>query len=173
MTMTNFRLETDADGIATLTWDMPDRSMNVITPEVMADLNTAIDTIVADPAIKGCVITSGKELFPAAPTSTCSRDLAASYAKLAKTKGEEEAMRFFFEESRKLTLLFRSSRPAASPSPPPSTASALAARSNWLCRASCASARMRNRTASACPRSRSGCSRRWRHAARRSPDADR
>ncbi len=68
MTMTNFRLETDADGIATLTWDMPDRSMNVITPEVMADLNTAIDTIVADPAIKGCVITSGKEPSPAAPT---------------------------------------------------------------------------------------------------------
>ena len=30
--MANFRFETDADGIALLTWDMPGRSMNVITP---------------------------------------------------------------------------------------------------------------------------------------------
>ncbi len=33
--------------------------------------------------------------------------LGREYAKLAKTRGEDEAMRFFFEESRKLTLLFR------------------------------------------------------------------
>lgn len=107
MTMTNFRLETDADGIATLTWDMPDRSMNVITPEVMADLNAAIDTIVADAAIKGCVITSGKEAFSGGADLNMLQGLGREYAKLAKTKGEEEAMRFFFEESRKLSLLFR------------------------------------------------------------------
>ena len=28
--MTNFKLDTDADGIATITWDAPERSMNVI-----------------------------------------------------------------------------------------------------------------------------------------------
>ena len=27
---TNFKLDTDADGIALVTWDMPGRSMNVI-----------------------------------------------------------------------------------------------------------------------------------------------
>ena len=32
MTCTNFRFETDADGIALVTWDMPGRSMNVSTP---------------------------------------------------------------------------------------------------------------------------------------------
>ena len=31
MNLTNFRFETDADGIALATWDMPGRSMNVIT----------------------------------------------------------------------------------------------------------------------------------------------
>ena len=36
MKFDNFRLETAADGIATLTWDMADRSMNVITLAVMA-----------------------------------------------------------------------------------------------------------------------------------------
>ena len=29
MKLTNFRFETDADGIALVTWDMPGRSMNV------------------------------------------------------------------------------------------------------------------------------------------------
>ena len=33
MNLTNFRFETDADGIALVTWDMPDRSMNVINPK--------------------------------------------------------------------------------------------------------------------------------------------
>ena len=39
MKLTNFRFDTDADGIATATWDMPGRSMNVITPEVMEELS--------------------------------------------------------------------------------------------------------------------------------------
>ncbi len=33
MNLTNFRFETDVDGIAVATWDMPERSMNVITPD--------------------------------------------------------------------------------------------------------------------------------------------
>ena len=33
--------------------------------------------------------------------------LGAEYARLAQEKGEEEAMRFFFEESRRLSLLYR------------------------------------------------------------------
>ena len=59
MKLTNFTLAVDADGIALATWDMPGRSMNVITPEVMIDLDTLVDHVVADAAIKGCVITSG------------------------------------------------------------------------------------------------------------------
>ena len=50
MSFKNFRLETDADGIAVLTWDMPDRSMNVITLDVMNELDQAIDAVVADAA---------------------------------------------------------------------------------------------------------------------------
>ena len=57
MKLTHFRFETDADGIATATWDMAARSMNVITPEVMAELDQIIDSVVGDEAIKGCVMT--------------------------------------------------------------------------------------------------------------------
>ena len=63
MNLVNFRFETDADGIATLTWDMPERSMNVITPQVMEELNRVVDKVAGDENIKGCVIVSGKEAF--------------------------------------------------------------------------------------------------------------
>ena len=38
MDLTNFRTETDADGVTLATWDVPGRSMNVITPQVMDEL---------------------------------------------------------------------------------------------------------------------------------------
>ena len=59
----NFRFETDADGIALATWDMPGRSMNVITEDVMDELAQIVETVAGDAAIKGCVITSGKDNF--------------------------------------------------------------------------------------------------------------
>ena len=60
MNLTNFRFETDADGIATATWDMPGSSMNVITTELMAEIDQIIDKVASYDSIKGCVITSGK-----------------------------------------------------------------------------------------------------------------
>ncbi|GEO14338.1 FAD-dependent oxidoreductase [Microvirga aerophila] len=106
-TFTNFRFDVDGDGIALATWDTPDRSMNVITPEVMEELAHLVDTVAVDEAIKGCVITSGKDAFSGGADLTMLQGLSAQYAKLAKEKGEEEAMSFFYEESRKLSLLYR------------------------------------------------------------------
>ncbi|ACL60088.1 3-hydroxyacyl-CoA dehydrogenase NAD-binding domain-containing protein [Methylobacterium nodulans] len=107
MDLTNFRFETDSDGIALATWDMPGRSMNVITPEVIAELDRIVDAVAADASIKGCVITSGKDAFSGGADLTMLQGLGAEYARLARERGEEEAMRFFFEESRRLTLLYR------------------------------------------------------------------
>ena len=107
MNLTNFRFETDADGVALATWDMPGRSMNVVTPEVMDELNQIVDAVVADAAIKGCVITSGKDTFSGGADLTMLQGLGVEHARLSRERGEEEAMRFFFEESRRLTLLYR------------------------------------------------------------------
>ena len=60
MKLHNFRFETDASGIATLTWDMPDRSMNVITEDWMRELDKVIDHVAKDSHIQGCIIVSGK-----------------------------------------------------------------------------------------------------------------
>jgi len=107
MNLTNFRFETDADGIATLTWDMPGRSMNVITPEVMAELDQVVDKVAGDEAIKGCVIVSGKEAFSGGADLTMLQGLRDLYVRLAKEQGEQIAMQRFFDESRKLSLLYR------------------------------------------------------------------
>lgn len=107
MNLTNFRFETDADGIATATWDMPGRSMNVITPELMAELDQVIDKVASDETIKGCVITSGKEAFSGGADLTMLQGLRDIYVSLSKEKGEQVAMQTFFDESRKLSLLYR------------------------------------------------------------------
>ena len=107
MNLTNFRFETDADGIATLTWDMPERSMNVITPQVMEELDRIVDKVASDEVIKGCVIVSGKDSFSGGADLTMLQGLRDLYVKLAKEQGEQIAMQRFFDESRKLSQLYR------------------------------------------------------------------
>ena len=66
--MTDFTMETDADGVAVITWDVPGKSMNVMTLEAWDVLDGLIDQALADDAIKGIVITSGKDSFAGAWT---------------------------------------------------------------------------------------------------------
>ena len=107
MTLANFRFDLDADGIALLTWDMAGRSMNVITPEVMAELDSVIDKVASDAAIKGCVVTSGKDTFSGGADLTMLEGLGRSYAGMVKSDGAEKAMQAFFDGSRKLSQIFR------------------------------------------------------------------
>ena len=61
--MTDFTLTTDADGVAIITWDCPEKSMNVMSFEGLRELEACIDQVLADDAIRGAVITSGKDSF--------------------------------------------------------------------------------------------------------------
>ena len=61
--MTEFHYATDADGVATITWDVPGKSMNVMTLDGLNELDAAVDKALADPEVKGIVITSGKKDF--------------------------------------------------------------------------------------------------------------
>ncbi|HYS49125.1 MAG TPA: enoyl-CoA hydratase-related protein, partial [Xanthobacteraceae bacterium] len=63
MSHQNFKLDIDGDGIALVTWDMPDRSMNVIDPGVIAELSAIVEKVAGDAAVKGAVVTSGKDAF--------------------------------------------------------------------------------------------------------------
>jgi len=105
--MADFKFELDGDGIALITWDMPGRSMNVITMEAIEDLSGLVDKVTNDAAIKGAVITSAKEAFCGGADLTMLERFGALFAELAKTKGETAANAMVFEESRKLSLLYR------------------------------------------------------------------
>ena len=56
----HFTLQTDSDGVATITWDTPGKSMNVMSIEGFQQLDALIDEALADEAVKGIVLTSGK-----------------------------------------------------------------------------------------------------------------
>ncbi len=105
--MINFKLDIDSDGIALITWDMPGRSMNVIDAGVTEELSQIVDKVAADAAIKGAVVTSGKEAFCAGADLTILVQMAGKYAALLKSKGEEAANQMVYDESRKLGLLYR------------------------------------------------------------------
>ena len=107
MSFTNFKIETDGEGIAVATWDSPGRSMNVIDAKVMDELLAIIEQTTADTAVKGVVITSGKDAFCAGADLTMLEGLSRAFAELAASQGEEPAMMRFFEESRRWSVLCR------------------------------------------------------------------
>ena len=63
--MTDFTMKTGDDGVAIITWDVPGKSMNVLSMEGALTLDGLIDQALADDAVKGVVITSGKKDFAA------------------------------------------------------------------------------------------------------------
>ncbi|TGN59726.1 3-hydroxyacyl-CoA dehydrogenase [Paracoccus liaowanqingii] len=63
--MTDFTMKTGDDGVAIIIWDVPGKSMNVLSMEGATALDGLIDQALADAAVKGIVITSGKADFAA------------------------------------------------------------------------------------------------------------
>ena len=107
MSWVNFKVDVDADGIALITWDSPGRSMNVFTLEVTNEIGQIIEKVATDPAIKGVVVTSGKEAFSGGADLTMLENLSRTFADTVKAKGQVEANRMVFDESRKMSLNYR------------------------------------------------------------------
>ncbi|MDD9977311.1 MAG: 3-hydroxyacyl-CoA dehydrogenase NAD-binding domain-containing protein [Boseongicola sp.] len=61
--MTDFTYKLHDDGVAVITWDVPNKSMNVLTREAFALVEGFVDDALSDDAVKGIVITSGKDSF--------------------------------------------------------------------------------------------------------------
>jgi 3-hydroxyacyl-CoA dehydrogenase / enoyl-CoA hydratase / 3-hydroxybutyryl-CoA epimerase len=107
MNLTNFRFETDAGGVALLTWDMAGRSMNIITPQVINEIEQVIEHVVASAAIKGCVIASGKDNFSGGADLSMLQAAAVEYRKATQESGEEAATKLFFERAGRLSQVYR------------------------------------------------------------------
>jgi len=107
MAYKNFTVETDADGIALVTWDMPDKSMNVFTQQVMDELDAIVTATTADAAVKGVVITSGKAgSFSGGADLTMINGLFELIAE-AKARSPEAAAKVVFDQVGRMTGLFR------------------------------------------------------------------
>ncbi len=107
MSHQNFKLDIDSDGIALVTWDMPERSMNVIDPGVIAELSAIVEKVAGDAAVKGAVVTSGKDAFCAGADLALLEQFAKMADELTRAQDEVAAAAYVFTESRKLSQLYR------------------------------------------------------------------
>ena len=76
-----FRVDHDALGIATLTWDMAGRPVNVFTKEAIRAFEDTIDALIADGDIKAVVIASAKSVFHVGADLDMAQQMSARPAK--------------------------------------------------------------------------------------------
>ncbi|MBN8976394.1 MAG: enoyl-CoA hydratase/isomerase family protein [Rhizobiales bacterium] len=107
MAFKNFKVETDSDGVALVTWDIPGKSMNVLDTATIEELGQIVEQTKGDAAVKGVVITSGKDAFSAGADLSMLEGMNRTYALMLKDKGEEAANQMLFDESRKLSQTLR------------------------------------------------------------------
>jgi 3-hydroxyacyl-CoA dehydrogenase / enoyl-CoA hydratase / 3-hydroxybutyryl-CoA epimerase len=115
MAFKNFKFETDADGLALVTWDIPGRSMNVLDETSVIELEEIVKQTTADAAIKGVVITSSKDAFCAGADLSMLEGMSRTYAQLLQEKGEVAANQVLFEQSRRFSQVFRAIETSGKP----------------------------------------------------------
>ncbi len=106
MAYENFSVGTADEGIALVTWDMPDRSMNVFTEKVMDELETIVEAAATDDAVKGVVIRSAKKDFSGGADITMIHGLFAIFEKRLK-QDPMAAKRDLLEDSSRMQRLYR------------------------------------------------------------------
>jgi 3-hydroxyacyl-CoA dehydrogenase/enoyl-CoA hydratase/3-hydroxybutyryl-CoA epimerase len=107
MQLTQFRLETDADGIALVTWDVPGKSMNLICATMMDELDAIVEATTADAAVKGVVVASGKEHFSGGADLTMLEGANRAYREAAAREGEAKAAQALLDRTARLSHIYR------------------------------------------------------------------
>ncbi|MBI3701739.1 MAG: enoyl-CoA hydratase/isomerase family protein [Afipia sp.] len=115
MAYKNFQVETDSDGIALVTWDIPGKPMNVIDQTSGIELAAIVKETSENAAVKGVVITSAKEAFCAGADLTMLTGMNQAYVEMHKSKGEEAANKFVFDNVRELSQTIRAIETSGKP----------------------------------------------------------
>ena len=97
----------DADGVLVATIDMPDRTMNVFSAELMDALDALMDRVDSDSAVASCVITSGKSTFLAGADLTMVR----GYCDAARTASHDQMFTMCGRLGRQFVRLEASAKP--------------------------------------------------------------
>ena len=61
--MTDISYKIDSDGVAIITWDLENRSMNVLNAQSVNEYRDIVEKLVKDDQVKGIIIASAKEAF--------------------------------------------------------------------------------------------------------------
>jgi 3-hydroxyacyl-CoA dehydrogenase/enoyl-CoA hydratase/3-hydroxybutyryl-CoA epimerase len=102
-----YTVDVDADGIALVTWDMTDKSMNVFTQEPSMDNLTRWSTsFVADDAVKGVVFTSGKKDLFRRRRSDDDENHAGRHGR-GKAQQPGKSQQMLFDQVGKMSWLYR------------------------------------------------------------------
>ncbi|MBN9024001.1 MAG: enoyl-CoA hydratase/isomerase family protein, partial [Rhizobiales bacterium] len=107
MSDANFRTDHDPDGILTVTWDMPGRSMNVFDVAVMDELDAIVTRIATDDAVTGVILTSGKETFSGGADLNMLDRLLGGFRAAVAAGAREAALERLYAEVFRLGDLFR------------------------------------------------------------------
>ena len=76
--MSEFSLEIGTDEIAIVKWDLPNKTLNVLTLKGIEELENIVDELLSTKKVKGVVITSGKKDFAAGMDLNVLADLQAN-----------------------------------------------------------------------------------------------
>lgn len=107
MELKNFRFDIDSDGIATISWDMPGKSMNVIDLSVMDELEKIVEAISSDQTITSAIVTSGKQAFSGGADLKMLESLNSSFQTELKEKGQQAAIEKLFADASRLGDIYR------------------------------------------------------------------
>jgi len=139
-----------SSSIATITWDLPGRSMNVLTEDSLREFAECVEKACADAEVKGILITSAKPAFIAGADLT----MLGGASQRAGGSAEERA-KALFEANLSFNILLRKLETCGKP---------VAAAINGTARHSAAGSRSASRATTAwlptTRRSSSGCRRR-------------
>ena len=93
MDLKHFRLEIDEQGVATLWMDVLDHKLNTLSPAVAAEVETLIERIEADPAVRAVVVASAKkDSFIAGADIDAIRDCKSAAEASAMSRAGQKTM---------------------------------------------------------------------------------
>ena len=104
---TQIHSQLEADGVLLATIDMPGRSMNVFSVELMDALDALMDRVETDPAVRGVVLTSGKPAFLAG----ADLDMVRGYTVSARTLDRDQLFELCGRLGRQFVRLETQAKP--------------------------------------------------------------
>ena len=109
--MADVSYEIDSNGIAVVTWDLEDRSMNVLNLRSIAEYKEIVEKCIKDDNVKGIVLRSAKDAFIAGADLTSSDVFGFDKVNEDKVKAAEK----IYNGNMEMQMLFRSMETSGKP----------------------------------------------------------